>query len=327
MSPSNKALWLSVAIVAGGVLPILLYGFNAFQMAGGPAAGTSGANPASEVLTLHSMSVAEQWLAVITGFGIKPLYMLISLGLVGWLGRQRALDLTALRWGLILFWLGEAACAADYLFFGGHSDFWEFLHSYGMAVGFSFVTFAVIEGVDTRIINYSAPWERCTLVNLCRTCAKYADAPCKLRQLFAVLLPAMIVVAILPLCSRLQAVAYHVNLFGTTQTYAQPLSCQLFESRYCPLLATGLLTASWLVLWWKREDPVALAKILFAAAVGPLSFGLVRLFLFSTFRDNLVWFDVWEEVTELLFTLAVTYVLWIFRDSLFAKEPSPRPSQ
>ena len=325
MSQSYKALWLSVAIVAGGVLPILLYGFNAFPMTGGPDFGATAAVPGG-VLGLHPMSGAEQWLAAITGFGVKPLYMLISLGLVVWLGKQRAPDLAALRWGLLLFWLGEVACAADYLFFGGHSDFWEFLHSYGMAVGFSFVAYAVIEGIDTRIIRYRAPKERCALLNLCHACVKYAEVPCKLQRLFAVLLPAMIVVAAIPLCSRLQAVAYHVNLFGTTQTSAQPMSCQLFEGRYCPLLAMALLSASWLVLLWKREDPVAPAKILFAAAVGPLSFGLMRWFLFSAFRDNLVWFDVWEEVTELLFTVAVTYVLWIFRDTLFAKEPSPSPS-
>ena len=308
MSQPNKVFCLITAIVAGGILPILLYGFN-----------TSA--PASCVaLNQHTMSLSEQWLAVITAFGIKPLYMLIALVLIIFLWKQRSQDLTSLRWGLIIFWLGEFACSANYLFFGGRSDFWEFLHNYGMAVGFSFVSYAILAGIDARIIHFTAPKERCSMLNLCRVCIKSANVPCKLQRLFAAMLPAMILVAAIPLCTSLHETSYNTNIFGSIQTYSQPMSCQFFESRYCPLLAMGLLTASWLVLVCKHKEPVALAKILLAASVGPLSFGFMRLFLFSIFRDNLLWFDVWEEITELLFTMAVGYVLWIFRNSLFEKK-------
>jgi hypothetical protein len=54
--------------------------------------------------------------------------MTLSLVLMIWLWRQRAVDLAALRWGLIWFWIGENACSIDFLFFKRASDFWEYLH-------------------------------------------------------------------------------------------------------------------------------------------------------------------------------------------------------
>lgn len=309
-----KIFWLSLAIAIGGILPI---GFFALHV---PSPATE---PAVGAMTTQAMTMTEQWLAMAIAVAIKPLYLLIALGTVIWLWRQRAADLVALRWGLLVFWLGEMACAANYLFFGGESDLWEFLHNYGMAVGFSFTAFAMLEGVDLRILKYSTPKERCAALPLCQACIKYADTPCKLRQLFGVMLPALFCVAALPLSATLQVTAYHASVLGSMCVFAQPMSCQLFECRYCPLLAMGLLAASWLVLQFKRENPVGLAKILLAAAFGPMSFGLLRLFLFATFRDNLIWFDVWEEITELIFTAATAYLLWIFRRSLFKKPARP----
>jgi len=310
MSRSMKAFWLSLAIALGGIVPIGIFAWRVF--------------PQTEVhtasaLSTHAMTAVEQWLAIAIAVAIKPLYLLIALGTVIWLWRQQAADLVALRWGLLIFWLGEIACAANYIFFGGESDFWEFLHNYGMAVGFSFTAYAVLEGVDLRIFKYSAPKERCAALPLCQACIKYADTPCKLRQLFGVLLPALFCVAAIPLCATLQVTAYHASVLGAMCVFAQPMSCQLFECRYCPFLAMGLLAASWGVLQFKRENPVGFAKVLLAAAIGPMSFGLLRLFLFTTFRDNLIWFDVWEEINELIFTAATAYLLWIFRRSLFAQ--------
>jgi len=82
--------------------------------------------------------------------------------------------------------------------------------------------------------------------------------------------------------------------------------------RYCAILAILLLTVSWAILLCKRDDPVTPAKVLFSAAMGPMGFGLMRLFLYSAYNDNLLWFEEWEEITELLFTIAVGYVLWLF---------------
>lgn len=44
------------------------------------------------------------------------------------------------------------------------------------------------------------------------------------------------------------------------------------------------------------------------------------MFFVSTFTNNLMWFDVWEEVTEFLFLLGTGLGLWFFRHTLFVKK-------
>jgi hypothetical protein len=68
-------------------------------------------------------SVFEQWVVIVTGFGVKPVYTVLSLIVIVRLWRQGAPDLVALRRGLIAFWLGENACAIDYLVFHGEFRF------------------------------------------------------------------------------------------------------------------------------------------------------------------------------------------------------------
>ena len=63
-------------------------------------------------------------------------------------------------------------------------------------------------------------------------------------------------------------------------------------------------------------EDVILSKLLFAAGMGPLGFSLLRFFLFASFKNNQVWFEFWEEATELLFIAGVGIALWIFRDGL-----------
>jgi hypothetical protein len=188
-----------------------------------------------------------------------------------------------------------------------------------MSVGFAFTTYAVLEGVDRRLIKYSAAKDRCAALNLCRACIKYADVPCGLRRLFSLIIPAAILLALMPLCAPIRIISYNVTILGAPVNYSHFIASLLYENWYCPLLAIGLLCASWLVLLIKGEDPVTPAKVLFAAAMGPLSFGLFRLVLFSAYSDELLWANLWEEVTELLFVAGVGYVLWVFRDSLFEK--------
>jgi hypothetical protein len=270
-------------------------------------------------LSTREMNLAEQWLAVTAGFVVKPLYMLLAFIWVVWLWRRREPDLTAMRRGLIAFWLGENACTVNYLWFGGCSDFWEFLHNFGMAAGFAFIVWAVLDGVDRRLIKLSPPHERCAALNLCKTCIKYSAVPCKLQRVFKMLLPATLVAAVIPFTAGIKMVSYNAVVLGTTEHYALMTSSQLFENYYCPAMAMLFISASWLVMRFKKDDPVPLAKVLFAAALGPLGFGFMRLFLSGAFADNLLWYVVWEEVTELLFVVAVGYVLWIFRNTLLGK--------
>lgn len=308
MKPEQQnAIWLGGSVMLAGVLPVLLYGFLPEHLF-----------PVERTPAFQSTSLFEQWLVVVTAFGIKPAYVLISLITIIWLWRQRSPDLVALRWGLIAFWLGENACSVDYLFLNGNSDLWEYLHNSGMTVCFAFVTYAVLEGMDRRLIKYSAAKDRCAALSLCRACIKYTDAPCGLRRVFAMLIPATMIVTVMLLNANIRPYAYDTNIMGVKVHYAELLSDQWFELRYCPVIALLLLTAAWLVLRLKRTEPVPLAKVLFAAAMGPLAFGFMRLFLYGTYRDDLILFVVWEEITELIFTFAMLFILLVFRHSLFA---------
>jgi hypothetical protein len=247
--------------------------------------------------------------------------MLLSLVWIIWLWRRQAADLVALRWGLIIFLAGEMACAVNYIVFGGNSGITDYLHSYGMAVGFSFVAFAALEGMDVRLIKYSPAKDRCAALSLCRACIKYTDVPCGLRRLFSFLIPALVLVSLMLPCAELVPVAHRLNIINATQDFAVPMWAQLFEGRYCAWLSVLLLLVSWGMLLFKRNDPVAAAKLYFAAAMGPMGFALMRLFLRSAYRQDLAWANIWEELTELLFVAGVGLVLWLFRGGLFREEP------
>ncbi len=310
-------VWFGGGVLVAGLLPLLLY----WLLLGHVDAWAALHN--APAAAFRDTSRFEQWLVVLVAFGIKPAYMLISLLSILWLWRQRAPDLVALRWGLIAFWLGENACTVNYMFIRGSSDFWEYLHNLGMAVCFSLATYALLEGTDRRLIKYSSIKDRCAALSLCRACIKYdADVPCGLRRVFTMLIPATIVLAVMLLGADLKPAAYDTTIMGSGVHYSETLTDQLFEIRYCPALTILLLIASWLVLLFKRAEPVPLAKVLFAAAMGPFGFGLMRLFLATVFREDLIQYVVWEEITELVFVAAVAFVLFVFRHSLFVKEPS-----
>jgi hypothetical protein len=311
----KEVVWLNALTVAVGLVPLLAW----LVPLPCPVIPKDG-------LPLRPMSVFAQWVAVLAGFGVKPVYMGLSLVLIIWLWRQRSRDLAMLRWGLIWFWVGESACTANFLFFRGDCDFWEYAHNFGMVAGFAMITYALLEGVDHRVVKVSVPKERCAALGLCSACYKCAAVPCGLKRLFTALTPALTVLALIPLASAFTTNSYNTTILGSVYNYSHLMSAQWFELRLCPALAILALTGSWLVLLFKRDEPVAMAKVLFALGAGPLSFGLLRLFLVFTFERDLVWFETWEEVTELIFVAAVALVLWVFRERLFLKgETSPQP--
>jgi hypothetical protein len=305
---SAKTFLFTATILVAGLLPLLLY-WPAFHLAPSP-----GLQVTREIGTL------EQWLVVITAFGVKPGYMLLSLVWIIWLWRRTVSDLVSLRWGLIFFLGGEIACAANYVLFAGNSAVTDYFHSYGMAVGFSFIAYAALEGIDFRLIKYTPAKDRCAALSLCHACIKYADVPCGLRRLFSFFLPALMVVSLMLPCAELRPSTQKIRILDSAVEFANPMWAQLFENRYCAWLSLFLLLLSWGTLLFKQTEPVAAAKVWLAAALGPLAFGLTRLFLRTAYRDNLPWANIWEELTELLFIAGVGIVLWVFRGVLFQEE-------
>ncbi len=261
----------------------------------------------------------EQVAAVASGFAIKPTYTLLSLLLVAMLWRSRSSDLVALRWAMIFFFIGENFCAANYFIYRETSYLFEYLHSYGMLLCFGFTTYAVLEGMDRRIFMLSDPNHKCAALSLCGPCTKYSDVSCGLKHTFYVLIPACMVLACMPLCADRITVSYNTDIFGTFYNYSHRLVYQLFEALYCPAAAVLGMTMSLLILLIRRNDPLPAAKIAFAAGMGPLGFGMMRMILAGVYRQNQVWFTFWEEVTELLFIMGICCVLWIFRRGLFQR--------
>jgi len=261
----------------------------------------------------------EQVAAFSCFFVVKPGYTLLSLAVVLVLWRSRAPDLVALRWGMIAFFLGENACAVNVLVFDEASYLLEYLHAAGMLVCFGFTTYAVLEGIDRRVLHVSDPKRRCAALGLCGACIKTADVPCGLKRVFYVIAAACMAVALVLPCADWQDTAYNTVIFGKLYHYAHLRVYQVFENWYCAAAAVLLFGASLAILLFKRHDPIGPAKIAFAAGAGPLAFGWLRMTLGGAFDQNRVWYAFWEETTELLFLLAVCGVLWIFCDGLLPK--------
>lgn len=264
----------------------------------------------------------EQALAVVSYFLVKPLYMLLSLAVVAVLWQSTSGDLVALRWGLVFFFLGETACAVNYFCYRETSYLWEYLHGAGMFVCFGFVAYAVLEGLDRRVLGLSDPQRRCAAMGLCGVCSKLADTPCGLQRSFYLWIPALIVVALMLPTADWRDTSYNTLIFGQPYNYGHLRVFQQVENWYCPAAAVIMFGIALLVLPGKRRGSVGPAKLAFAAGIGPLGFGLLRMLLGAAYDQNRVWFLFWEETTEFLLIVGVCCLLWIFRHGLLPGIPA-----
>ena len=265
------------------------------------------------------MPLVQQVATIISGFGFKPLHMLLSLALGLLLLRQRPNDLRITGWGLLIFFAAEAACAVNYLVFDHQSYLAEYLHSFGMVLAFSFTIYALMEGLDRRVLHLSAPDKRCMLLGLCRGCIKYQQPVCKAQRLLLLGTGMLLTLGFLPLAAETSNASYSTNILGTPYHYCRLLLYQYYESRYLPASAIVLLGLAFLLLL-KRMHPISAAAHLFlAAGGGALLFGFFRLMLGMVFEHTLVWADFWEETTELMFVAGIAGVVWIYREALLEK--------
>ena len=278
-------------------------------------------------LPFHESSLAEQIGTVLTGFGVKPFYTTLSFIWVIWLWRRKSPDLVALRWALIAFFVGENCCAINYLLYTDRSFLFEYLHSFGMVVCFGLTVYALLEGVDRRLIHYSNAETKCAALPLCRGCIKYADVPCGFRRLFLWLIPAAMSLCFMPFTAEFVTTCYNTVIFGTPYNYSHAVVYQIFEVRYLPAVALLLLAVSWGLLIFKRVEPVAWSKIFFAAGMGAMGFSFFRMVLLHVYSEHLAWFAFWEEITELIFVAGAGLVLWVFRHGLFKPTTSQAASQ
>jgi rhodanese-related sulfurtransferase len=258
----------------------------------------------------------EQWLAVLTGYGIKPLYTLLSLILIIILWKKKKVELVALKYAMIFFFTGENFCAANYLFFDHESYLFEYWHSLGMVLCLGMSAYALFEGLDRSVIHYFDPQKKCVFLGLCNQCIKYDKVSCALKRFFIFLCFSASTIALMPLFAKLKMISYNTEIWGTFYNYSHPVIYQVFEVRYGPIIgALGFASAA-LTLLIKKTDPFPLAKILFAGACGATGFSFFRFILFQGYEDNLVWMEFWEEITEFIFIAGLSFLLWLFRHSL-----------
>jgi hypothetical protein len=264
--------------------------------------------------------VYEQWALVVAFFGIKTIYSLMALAIVVLLWRREEADLSAIRWSMIFFFVGEAFCFLNVMVFFEDSMLMEHLHSVGMVLSLGYASYALFEGLDGRLIHFSDD-SRCAATGLCRVCDKRISTKCALRRLFLLLIAATALLAIIPLCSEFRNATYNTRILGVLHSYRHPVIHQLYELRYLPLASMALLTASFATLCLLERRSVARSKILYSAALGAIGFSLFRLAMVASFIDNQVWFVVWEETTELVFIGLVGGVLLVFARGLLARVP------
>jgi hypothetical protein len=253
-------------------------------------------------------SLFEQVVICGAGFFIKPVYELISLLLIILLWKSRDPDLTALRHSMIAFFIGENACTANYLFYNHRSLLMEYLHMYGMLVCFGLAFYALMRSADIRVFHFSELKTRCTLLPLCIKCYKYQEVSCNLRLIFLFVIPAVAVLAFMPLTAVLGSHFVAGNIFGEEVVFGQSRIYQLLEVRIWPITALIFFLPAFIVLLVKKEQGMQVSKILFAAGLGPLGFSFMRFLTYWGYAENPLWADTWEEVTEFLF---ISFLLWI----------------
>jgi hypothetical protein len=176
--------------------------------------------------------------------------------------------------------------------------------------------YAIIVGVDRHLLHFGAEKRRCAL-DLCVACYKHTDVPCGLRRVFLLLMPCIMVVALIPFCVLPRLASYNTVILNTPFNYSHLVIYQIFETRVCPTYALIFLLLAFIVALTKKHDGFLVAEVLVAAGAGSLGFGFLRLFLFRTFPDALLWSTFWEEITEFMFIAGVICILWIFRARLF----------
>lgn len=319
MEIKQRSLLVFILIILAGLVPIPVY----FLEMGN---GSLDVNMAS--LPSRNLTPFEQQVQILAGLVIKPIYMMMSLFIIIALSGQKGTDVSVLQWGQIAFFAGETFCALNFYIYKHESILSEYLHSYGMALAFGFTSFALLEGLETRLLRQSnskltlpAPVQEAQVSRAAKSTKGDASAP----EARAVARFAIIMLAILtfiPMLSPLQPDAYSVSIFGFPYSYTRFDVYEIYERRVLPALALIAFVISYLPLLRKGRTSIPfLTKVFLCAGLGALSFSFFRVSLNAIFVNNLVWFEFWEEAIELMFVGAIGFVLWKFRATLLEKTP------
>jgi len=290
----HRIFLLSVLIVIVGLIPFPVYFLEANVSLDIDTAS----------LPSRNLSLLEQQAQAFAGLIVKPVYMMLSLGVILLLIGQSHTSIRVLQWGQIAFLIGEIFCAINFYIYKHESIPSEYLHSYGMVLAFGFTSFALLEG-----------WE-----NLFGGRIKLrVDAETRVWMRF--ILPLLAVLSFLPMLTTIQPESYAVTIFKFPYSYTRLDVYQLYERRILPLIATVAFVVAYLPLLKKSPFLTFTTKLFACAGIGALGFSLFRVALNAMFMENLVWFEFWEETTELMFVGMIAFTLWRYKNSLLDKTP------
>ncbi len=276
-----------------------------------PAAG-AGREPTA-VARRNQLTWLEQSIICFASFGLKPVYELVTLIIVVVIWRRRESHWRTMRWAMVAFFVGENACAVNFLFYGLENFTWEFWHCYGMLVAFGLAAYALLDFIDHQMIHYSQRDKPCAFLGLCKSCYKHKPVACNLWILFLFAVPAVMLLCFMPLSAPFRNFTCVGKVFGNDVLFTHSLLQQLCEIRIYPWLAMGFLALTWAVLIVGKESAMERSKAFFATGLGVLGFSVLRFLLFWAYAENILWAEAWEEITEFLFVLTVVLLLCLKR--------------
>ena len=202
------------------------------------------------------MSLFEQISAVIGGFAIKPgAYGVVSGGHMG-IEASKTKRYGSLALGIVCLLAGGSILRSQLPGFQPPIVLFSISPWYGMVVGFVSTFYAVFEAFDKRLIQFTAKSKKCAAFELCGKCIKAQPVPCGVRRIILLILPVMMMISMLPMVARFQAIRYQTEIIGTVYTYDWPLLYQLTEARLAPMLALFLFAGAWVAMFLDRRLPV-----------------------------------------------------------------------
>jgi len=295
MELRHRIFLLSLLILVVGLIPLPVYFLESNTI-------SLDVNTAS--LPSRSLTLLEQQAQAFAGLVVKPVYMMLSLSLILLLIGQSRISIRALQWGQIAFLIGETFCAINFYIYKHESILSEYLHSYGMVLAFGFTSFALLEG-----------WENLFGGRI----RSRVDA--EMQVWMRIILPLLAILSLTPVLTTIHPESYAVTIFKFPYSYTRLDVYQLYERRILPLTAVFAFIVACLPLL-KKSLPLTFTTKLFACAgIGALGFSLFRVVLNTMFVDNLIWFEFWEEITELMFVGIIAFTLWRYKKSLLEKTP------
>ena len=268
------------------------------------------------------ISLLSQIAMTIAAFVVKPAYVVMSFLAFLILWQKKSIELVLLRNSMLVFFIGENACTLNYLLASNKSVWLEFLHGLGMVGMFFLLFWGLLLFLDEHVLHYAQSDKTCAFQRLCKHCWKKENVACGLHRLALYLLPALAVVALLPLTMPLRPYKIVMPVFLSDVVWMKDFWNLFFEFRLYPILGALCFLISF---YYLRQGRRAIKKtqLPFFLALGFSCYSFFRFGLLLTFNENQGWADWWEESTEFIMIAMVLLFLEVFKHQLKIKTPWP----